>query len=107
MVYQRGHGRGGRIVQVKMSLDEDAGEGLIAIEDQLLRGVFVSQAGRRSDVMRLLLRHWVEHPAEIPWMKARWRKDLGEQWPSQSAEPAPREERPSASQMSAAEVVPL
>lgn len=83
MVYQRGHGRGGRIVQIKMSLDEDAGEGLIAIEDQLLRGIFLTQVGRRSDVIRILLRHFVDHPPDQLWLKSKWRKELGERWPSQ------------------------
>lgn len=83
MVYQRGHGRGGRIVQIKMSLDEDAGEGLIAIEDQLLRGIFLTQVGRRSDVIRILLRHFVDHPPDQLWLKSNWRKELGERWPSQ------------------------
>lgn len=84
MVYQRGHGRGGRIVQIKMSLDEDAGEGLIAIEDQLLRGVFLTQTGRRSDVIRILLRHFVDHPPDQLWLKSKWRKELGERWPANS-----------------------
>lgn len=86
MVYHRGGGCGGRVVQIKMTLDEDAGEGLIAIEDMLISGIFNGQ-GRRSDVQRILLRHWVEHPPDPVWIKARWKKDLGQGWPNQPSDP--------------------
>ena len=87
MSYHRGGGCGGRVVQVKMTLDEDAGEGLIAIENRLIEGLF-NGVGRRSDVQRILLRHWVEHPPDPVWIKARWKKDLGQGWPDQAADPA-------------------
>lgn len=70
----------------------DAGQGFFAVEEQLLRGVF--RDGYRSDVMALLLQHWIEHPPDGIWMKKRWRKPLGVDWPEQRL-PIPEDASPS------------
>jgi len=75
-----GVGGEGWINQLKMSLDQDAGMGHKRIETRLIREVFHHE-GTRSDVQRLLLRHFVEHPPGIEWIRRSWRKRLGEGWP--------------------------
>ena len=81
MANHRGRGRGGRITQVKITLDEDSGEGFLAVEHQILQGIFSGYTGYRSDAMRLVLRHFVENPPDGIWLKKSFRKFLGEGWP--------------------------
>ena len=75
-----GAGGEGWINQLKISLDQDAGVGHKRIETRLIREVF-HHNGTRSDVQRLLLRHFVEHPPSAEWMRSRWGKRLGTGWP--------------------------
>ena len=86
MVNYRGSGRRGAYTQIRFSYDEDAGAGMQAIEDMLLGPVFPT--GYRSDVVRLLVRHWVEHPPDMVWARRVWREKLGEGWPDASASEA-------------------
>lgn len=79
MVNRLGIGSGGWSSQLKMSLDRDAGLGLKRVEEQLVLEVF--RVGTRSDVQRLLLRHFVDHPPDVVWMRKVWRRPLGEGWP--------------------------
>lgn len=75
--------------QLKLSLDADAGVGHKKLETRLLHEVF--RNGTKSDVQRLLLRHFVEHPPEITWMRSRWCRRLGKEWPEVGTVEAPQE----------------
>lgn len=72
---------------MRFSVRLDAGEGFFRVEDRILRGIF--RNGSRSDVVALLLRHFVEHPPELLWMQQRWMKPIGEGWPDDDPIPTP------------------
>ena len=95
MVNVRGKGRAGLMNQLKVSLDVDAGEGFLKVEERLLGGVL--GRGTRSDVMRLLLLSFEEAKPDIAWLRRYWRRPLGEGWPESqaaAADAAPRGSAP-------------
>ena len=81
---------------MKITLDEDAGKAFGRVEARLLGEMF--RDGYRSDVVRILIRHFEEHPPEVTWIQRRWRQQA-------AGEANPGEPSPSRDALAAAPLV--